>query len=115
RRKVTKTPVNTDSGTAIVTIKYHPFRFPGLLTTTPFGYYVRASDSQLCRHTIRTWWTNSGSTPSVSVDEIIMDDPIISTLNDITVAVYSGPCLHNTITTFGVFTWGATTPSYSEY
>ena len=116
RRKVTKVPVNTDVSTAIETIKYHPFRFPGLLTITSIGaYYVRSSDSQLCRHTVRTWWINSGSTPSITVDEITMDDIIISTLNDITVLTYSGPVLHDDITTFGVLFWPATSPSYSDY
>lgn len=116
RKKVTKSPINVDSGTAMVTRKYHPFRFPGLLTLTGIGaYYVRASDSQLCKHTIRTWWENNAGTPVVSVDEIIMDDPIISTLNDISVLAYSGPCLHDAFTTFGVLFWPATTPTYSDY
>jgi uncharacterized protein YebE (UPF0316 family) len=115
RKKVTKTPVNTDSASSIVTTKYHPFRFPGLLTFILFGYYVRASDSQLCKHTIRTWWENNVSTPVIAVDEIVMDDPIISTLNDVTVLAYSGPCLHDDFTTFGVLFWPATTPSVSDY
>lgn len=116
RKKVTKTPVNTDSASAIVTIKYHPFRFPGLLTTALAGYYVRSSDSQLCKHEVRTWWVNSASTPAaISVDEITMDDIIISTLNNTTTLTYSGPVLHDDITTFGVLFWPATTPSYSDY
>lgn len=115
RKKVTKTPVNTDSASSIVTVKYHPFRFPGLLTFILFGYYVRASDSQLCKHTIRTWWENNVSTPVIAVDEIVMDDPIISTLNDTTVLAYSGPCLHDDFTSYGVLFWPATTPSVSDY
>lgn len=115
RRKVTKSPTAVDSTSAIVTYKYNPFRFPGLLTTTPFGYYVRASDSQLCKHTVRTWWENNATTPVIAVDEIIMDDPIISTLNDTTTLAYSGPCLHDAFVTFLVLVWPATTPSYSDY
>lgn len=115
RRKVTKSPTATDTGTAIVTVKYNPFRFPGLLTTALAGYYVRSSDSQLCRHTIRTWWENNVSTPVITVDEITMDDIIISTLNDNTALAYSGPVLHDDITTFGVLFWPATTPSYTDY
>lgn len=118
-RAVVKIPVNVDPTTAIVTIKYAPFRFPGLLTPITFGsgfaYYVRASDSQLCQHKIRTWWENNVGTPVVSVDEIIMDDPIISTLNNVTTLAYSGPCLHDAFTSFGVLFWPATTPSYSDY
>lgn len=44
-----------------------------------------------------------------------MDDPIISTLNNVTTLAYSGPCLHNAFTSFGVLFWPATTPSYSDY
>lgn len=115
RVKLTRTPTAVDVGTALTTYKYHPFRFPGLLTTTAFGYYVRASNSELCRHTIRTWWQSNVGTPSISVDEIIMDDPIISTLNNTSTLAYAGPCLHNAFTSFGVLVWAATTPTYTQY
>jgi hypothetical protein len=115
RKKVTKSPTATGSGSAITTVKYHPFRFPGLLTTAPAGYYVRSSDSQLCKHIVRTWWENNATTPVEAVDEITMDDIIISSLNNTTTLIYSGPVLHDDITTFGVLFWPATSPSYTDY
>jgi hypothetical protein len=115
--RTTRTPVATGPGSAIVTYQYAPFRFPGRIFLAPGGggYYERRASAQLCRHTVRTWWQVSATPPSVTVDEMIMDRIIISDLNNITTLAYSGDCLHDAITTFGVLTYAATTPSATDY
>ncbi len=117
-------PSYVSSATALISYEFKPFKFPGLLTTATFGYYVRSAYAELIQHKLRTWWVNSVTTPTVGptgsgsdviVDDIIPDTIIISTLNDITVLAYSGMCLHNDLTTFGVLFWPATTPNYTDY
>jgi len=118
------TPAYTDSGNALVTYEYKPFRFPGLLYPATAGYYVRHADAALVQHLIKTWWLSQSSTPTVGatgsganveIDEIIMDDVVISSLNNTTTLDYSGPVLHDDVTTFGSLFYPATTPSYTEY
>lgn len=115
RRKITKQPTAVDVATAITTYRYHPFRFPGYIYSATGGYYVRSSNSELCRHIVRTWWENTPTEPSITVDEIIMDNPIISNLNDTSQLQYAGPTLHDDLLTFGVLFFPATTPSFTEY
>lgn len=110
------TPDYTDEASALVTYDSGPFRFPGLLYRATAGYYVRGADAKLTQHKIKTWWEKSVSPPTVSFEEIIMDQPIISTLNStITLAYTDTPVLHDDLTTFNAFFYPATTPSFSEY
>lgn len=115
--RVTRTPTATGPGSAIITYQYAPFRFPGRIFLAPGGggYYERRASAQLCRHTVRTWWQVSAGPPTVAVDEIIMDRIIISDLNSITSLAYSGDCIHDAITTFGLFVYAATIPSATDY
>ncbi len=108
-------PTYLDEASALVQYDFRPYKFPGLLTTATFGYYVRESYAQQVRNTIRTWWMYSVGPPAVSIDDIITDNIIISTLNDITTLAYSGEVLHDDLTTFGSLFWPATTPSYTDY
>jgi len=108
-------PLYVDSSTALITYEFKPFKFPGLLTPAPYGYYVRSSYAELIQHKLRTWWVSSSTTPVITVEDIIPENIVISTLNDITVLAYSGMVLHDDITTFGTLFWPATTPSYTEY
>jgi hypothetical protein len=108
-------PVYIDESTALISYEFKPFKFPGLLTTAPYGYYVRSASAELIQHKLRTWWVNSVTTPVITVPDIIPDNIVISTLNDVTQLAYSGMVLHDDITTFGTLFWPATTPSYTEY
>lgn len=111
-------PDYIDPGSALITYDYRPFKFPGYLYFIPQNgaYYVRAAHADLCQQTIRTWWVNSDNPPPTpAVDEIIMDNPIINTLNSLSTLTYAGECLHDAITTFGAFMYPATTPSGTEY
>src|SRR5581483_338046 len=100
RRKVTKQPDAVDAASAIVAERFHPYQFPGLLTAAAAGYYVRKTRAELCKQTIKTWWVNSPTKPTIAVDEIIMDNPIISTLNNTSALAYGGECLHDDLFTF---------------
>lgn len=122
KRYILPTAISVE--TAIVEEIDAPFQFPGLIYAVTGGYYRRQASAQLCQHIIRTWWLSSATKPTrglpgsgadVEVQDIIMDDIIISTLNDVTKLEYSGMCLHDAITTFGTFTYAATTPSASDY
>lgn len=124
RIKLTKTPTATDVGSAIIEEVDGPFQFPGLVYAVSGGYYRRQASAQLCQHILRTWWLSSATKPTrglpgsgmdVEVQDIIMDDIIISTLNDVTRLEYSGMCLHDAITTFGTFVYAATVPSVTAY
>jgi hypothetical protein len=106
------TPVYVDEASALVSYAYKPYRFPGLLYYAN-GYYVRSADATLVQHRIKTWWEKSGSTPTVAVDEIILDDVVINNLSN-TGLTYSGPVLHDTLA-IGTLSYPATTPSYTEY
>jgi hypothetical protein len=117
-------PDYVDVASALISYEFKPFKFPGLLTTATYGYYVRSVYAELTLHKLRTWWVKSSTTPTVSVpggggdvevEEIIPETIIISTLNDVTVLAYSGMVLHDAITTFGSLVWAATTPDYSTY
>ncbi len=116
------TPDYFNEDTALITYESKPFKFPGLLTPTMIAaYYVRSAYAELITHTLRTWWISSSTTPTVGpagdivVENIIPDNVIISTLNDISVLAYSGMVLHDDLTTFGVLFWPATDPSYTDY
>lgn len=126
RIKLTREPTAVSLETALIEEVDGPFQFPGIAYLAPsgLGYYRRQASAQLCQHIIRTWWMSSPTKPTrtlpgdggdVEVQDIIMDDIIISTLNDITVLAYSGMCLHDAITTFGTFVYAATVPSATEY
>lgn len=115
RIRTTRSPSALGPGSAIVTYKYAPFKFPGILYRVANGYYVRSASAQLCRHKVKTWWQVSVGEPSITVNEITMDNVIISSLNDVTQRTYSGEVVHDTLTTFGTFYYPATTPSYTEY
>ena len=106
------TPDYTDAASALVTYEYKPFRFPGLLYYG-VGYYVRAADATLVQHRVKTWWEKSGSTPTVAVDEIILDNVVINDLSNKGLQ-YSGPVLHDALS-IGILSYPATTPSYTEY
>lgn len=111
-------PIYVDFASALVSYDYKPFKFPGLIyrvVAGASGYYVRRASAQLCRHVIRTWWEKSGTTPVITVDEIILDQIIISELNNVTRLAYADDVLHDDITTFGIFFYPATTPSYTAY
>ncbi len=117
-------PAYNSEANALVTYDYKPYRFPGLLYLATSGYYVRHADATLVQHKIRTWWLKSSSTPTVGptgggadveIDEIILDDVVISSLNSTTTLTYSTPVLHDDITTFGTLFYPATTPSYTQY
>jgi hypothetical protein len=108
-------PNYVDEASALISYEFQPYTFPGLLTPTGFGYYVRTSYAKLIKHIIRTWWEISVGTPTVAVEEIIQDNVIISTLNDTSTLAYSGQVLHDALTTFGTLFWPATTPDYTTY
>jgi hypothetical protein len=118
------TPDYDSESDALISYEFKPFKFPGLLTTATFGYYVRSSYAELIQHKLRTWWLKSPTTPTVGIpgsgmdveiEEIIPDTIIISTLNDVTVLAYSGMVLHDDLTTFGSLFWPETTPNYTDY
>jgi hypothetical protein len=117
RIRTIKNPTAVDDTTAIISERWRAFQFPGylVLTLTGLGYYVRHAHSDLCQQIIKTWWVISVGEPVIAVDEIVMDNPIISTLNSTTTLAYSGECLHDTFTSFGVFVWPATTPDMTTY
>src|SRR5215472_126062 len=115
RVKITKTPTATDVSSALTWEEWHPYQFPGWLATTSFGYYIRKSRAELCQHINKKWWVSSATKPTISVDAILMDNIIVSTLNDVTKLAYSGECLHDAITTFGTLFWPATTPDKTTY
>lgn len=108
-------PAYTDPASALITYEYKPFKFPGLLFFLGTSGYVRASSSQLCRQTIRTWWEKSSTTPVIAVDEIFVDQIIINTLNNVFLLEYQNDVLHDDFTAFGLLFYPATTPSYTEY
>ena len=117
-------PQYVDVASALITYEFKPFKFPGLLTPTAYGYYVRSAFAELIQHKIRTWWLSSSTTPTVGipgsgadveVEEILPDNVVISTLNSTSTLAYSGMVLHDAITTFLVLFWPATTPSYTTY
>lgn len=116
-------PDYVDEASALVSYQYKPYRFPGLIYLA-VGYYVRHADASLVQHKIKTWWLKSATTPTigatgsgedVEIDEIIMDDVVINSLNNLSSLSYSGPVLHDDLTTFGAFFYPATTPSYTQY
>ncbi len=123
---LTRTPTADSLANALIEEVDGPFQFPGIVYLAPsgLGYYRRQASAQLCQQTIRTWWMSSATKPTrglpgsmadVEVQDIIMDDIIISTLNDVFTLAYSGMCLHDAITTFGTFVYAATTPSAADY
>lgn len=114
RIKTVSTPTATSEATAIVTERWAPFQFPGWLTSTGIGYYVRRTRAELCRQIIKTWFVNSATKPTVAVNEIIMDNPIINSLNDVTRIEYAGECLHDDYSLGSLF-FPATTPTATEY
>jgi hypothetical protein len=116
-------PAYVDASTALITYEYKPYRFPGLVYFSGFGYYVRHADATLVQHLVKTWWLKSATTPTVGptgggadveIDEIILDDPVINTLNDLAHVTYAGPTLHDDLQ-IGVLFYPATTPSYTQY
>jgi hypothetical protein len=126
RIKKTKTPTAVDLASALIEEVDGPYQFPGLIYLAPGGggYFRKQASAQLCQQIIRTWWLNSvtkptrglpGSGMDIEVQDIIMDDIVISTLNDVTQLAYSGMVLHDAITTFGVFVYAATIPSATAY
>ncbi len=121
-------PQYVDEASALIHYEFKPFKFPGLLTPITFGagfaYYVRSTYAELIEHKLRTWWVSSSTTPTVGIpgsgadveiEEILPDNVIISTLNDVSVLSYSGMVLHDDLTTFGVLFWPETTPNYTDY
>jgi hypothetical protein len=115
RIKVTRQPTNLGEANATISDKWHPYQFPGWLDRAPGGFYVRRTHADLCRHTIKEWFEVSATKPVIPVSEIIMDNPIINSLNDTSVLAYAGECLHDELVTFGVFFWAATIPTGTEY
>jgi hypothetical protein len=109
-------PIYTDEATALISYEFRPFRFPGLIYFAGAGYFIRSADARLTQVLVKTWWVKASSPPPVpTVDEIIVDDPIISSLNDTTQLQYAGPCIHDDLLTFGVLFFPATTPSWTDY
>lgn len=124
RIKITKNPTAVDVSTALQDVQGHPYQFPGWLAPATYGYYVRKTRADLTEHVIRTWWITSATRPTtgatgsgadVEYDPIIMDNIIISTLNNVTTLAYSGECLHDDLTTFGTLFWPETTPNKTTY
>lgn len=126
RTKLTREPTAVSLATALVEEIDGPYQFPGLIYLAPGGggYFRKQASAQLCQQIIRTWWLSSATKPTrglpgsgddVEVQDIIMDDIVISTLNNVTTLAYSGMALHDAITTFGVFIYAATVPSATDY
>jgi hypothetical protein len=124
RIRTTRAPTAISLATALVEEVDGPYQFPGLVYAVTGGYYRRQASAQLCQHTLRTWWLNSVSKPTrglpgsgadVEVQDIVMDDIIISALNNVTTLEYSGMALHDAITTFATFVYAATVPSATAY
>lgn len=124
RSKITRQPTAVDVSTALVSEIDGPFQFPGLLYNAAGGYYVRRASAQLTQFIVRAWWMSSptiptrglpGSGADVEIQDIIMDDIIISELNDTSRLAYSGMVLHDDITTFGVLFYPETIPNVTDY
>lgn len=126
---IRKVPTAVSPATAILSVEYHPYAFPGLVDT----YLLSASDGQLgfkrsraelCKHTIRTWWVNSPTIPVIAVSDIIQDDITIARITNVTQISFTSAVLANMTglhdnylaTSIGgsVF-YPATTPSFAEY
>lgn len=133
RIKVTKDfSAHSSPETALISYRYHPFQFPGTLDYNRLITYdhregYRKASALLAKHTIRTWWIDSATTPTVGnadlgtfdvdVKEIISDtvNVPIYTEGNTTLAQTFPEVLHDDITnTLGAF-YPATTPSFTEY
>ena len=134
-RRIRRTvdPGNHDSlANALISYRYHPFQFPGTLDyhrliTFSHREGFRRAAALLAKHTIRTWWIDSATPPTVGntdlgsfdidVKEIISDTvnvPVFTTGSDLGAQSFSD-VLHDDITnTLGAF-YPATTPSFTEY
>ena len=106
-------PDYVDEGSALISYEMKPFRFPGYLQFSGTGYYTRNATAVLVQHEIKTWWEKSGSTPTVSFNEIVTDDVIINNLAN-TGLEYARSVLHDGFT-FGTLSFPATTPTATEY
>ena len=132
RIKTTKdVSAHNTAGTALISYRYHPFKFPCTLDYNRLITYdhregYRRAAALLCRHTVRTWWINSVTTPTigppgmgfqVEVNEIITDTvnvPIFAPNNSTEAQTYP-EVLHDNITnTLGAF-YPATSPSLTQY
>ena len=120
-----------DAGSALISYRFHPFKFPGTLDYNRLITYdhregYRRAAALLCRHTIRTWWINFAAPPTigppgsgnqVEVNEIITDTvnvPIFAPNNSTEAQTYP-EVLHDDITnTLGAF-YPATSPSFTQY
>jgi hypothetical protein len=133
RTKITKNVASFNSkATALLSYRYHPFKFPGtldynrLITFDHREGYRRAA-ALLAKHTIRTWWLNRSTPPTVGnqdlgtfdidVKEIITDTvniPIFAPNNSTEAQTYP-EVLHDAITnTLGAY-YAPTTPTLTQY
>jgi hypothetical protein len=129
--RTTRTPTHLSEATAIITYEYRPFQFPGTfdyqaLLHFDHGEGFRKTSAQLCKHTIKTWWLSSVTTPTVGptgsgadieVDEIITDTvniPVYTAGSTVESQRYSD-VLHDEFTNTQGFYYAETTPSMTEY
>lgn len=132
RTKVTKFPDALSPETAVISYRYHPFQFPGTLDyqrLITFDHHegFRRASALLVKHTVRTWWVESATTPTVGntdlgsfdidVKEIITDTVNVPVFSEgsTTGAQEYPEVLHDDITnSLGAF-YAATTPTFTEY
>ncbi len=114
-------PDYVDEASALISYEYRPFRFPGwlfIITGAIHYFYNRGAHADLVKQKVRTWWIQSTNPPTPpTIDEIIMDNPIITNLNS-SGLTYAGECLHDTFTIvygFIPFFFPETTPSATVY
>jgi hypothetical protein len=105
-----------DAGSAIQSVVYAPFKFPGWVDHAASGVYIRKASAQLCKFIVRTWWQVLAGNipPAVHVDEIFTDSCLINQLNDVSKLDYANDVLHDDLTVAGLF-FPATTPTASQY
>lgn len=123
RIRITKAPQATSEASAIITYEYRPFQFPGTFDYSrliQFNHHegFRKSSAMLVKHTIKTWWTSSPSTPNILIDgEIIMDTVNIPLFypDDVSRAVTFPNVLHDGFTTVVGAYYPPTTPTFTQY
>jgi hypothetical protein len=122
RRRITKQPTAVSPETALESVVFAPFEFPGTidviqapLTNNFLGH--RQSRAALVKQLVKTWWVSSPTRPEIPFDEIIADSiTLVSLLNLDRVETFHN-VLHDAYTAMGTIPqfFPATTPSYTEY
>lgn len=105
-----------DETSALVTEEYRPFTFPGRVDVAEADANVflakwRRASTDVVSHTIKTWWVNSATKPTITIQEFHPDSLAYTGLTSVPV-LHS--VLHNDATLNGVPV-AATSPTYTAY